>query len=70
MSDATRLTAAECAERYEVTLAQWRRMVANNEAPQPEGDGRKKVWPIEDLYAWEDDVVEDLDAQQQMLSAG
>ena len=71
MSDKNLLTAADCAERYQVTTAQWRKMVSNNEAPGPTSEGRKKLWPIDDLYAWEDEIVADLDAtQEQMLSAG
>lgn len=71
MSEKENLSASECAERYQVSTAQWRKMVANNEAPSPITVGRKKLWPIESLFAWEDDVVAELDAtQEQMLSAG
>ena len=50
-------TASECARRYLVTRAEWYRMVADGEAPQPTVLGNRKLWTLDSLIAWEESVL-------------
>ena len=57
MDDSRSLSASECAQRYHVTRSTWYRMVRNGEAPAPLLVGTRKLWPIDRLVTWEEQLL-------------
>ncbi len=69
--DKTRtLSASECARRYHVTRSTWYRMVREGEAPEPQVSGTRKLWLMDTLVNWEEQLLADHALQPQLVETG